>query len=396
MMADHVVILAGGRGERFWPRSTPSLPKQFIRLFGQRTLLQEALERARALVPEERIWVASAAEYEPLLRQQLPADLVARRLILEPVRRDTAAGIGWAALHVRAVDPEAVLVMMPADHYLADLEAFAAAVGVALQAARRGSLVTLGIRPSRPETGFGYIRLGGPLEGVAGAYRVDRFVEKPDMERALRFLEEGSYLWNSGIFVWRAERILEALGRRLPELRAGLERAWAAAPSERPGLFAGLTAISVDYGVMQDEARLGGDVATVPGRFTWDDVGSWTALDRLTEADESGNRVLGEGLALAATGCTLHNEEAGHPLIAFGTEELLVIHTERVTVVAPKARAGDWKELLAALRRTGYGHLVDDVGRTPAAREFPGADGADGLPLPAAALGADGTGAQGR
>ncbi|MDI3298210.1 MAG: mannose-1-phosphate guanylyltransferase [Bacillota bacterium] len=382
-MADHVVILAGGRGERFWPRSTPSLPKQFIRLFGQRTLLQEALLRARALVPEERIWVASAAEYEGLLRGQLPADLVEKRLVLEPVRRDTAAGIGWAALHVLAVDPEAVLVMMPADHYLADLDAFAEAVGVALRAARRGSLVTLGIRPSRPETGYGYIRLGRPLEEVAGAYHVDRFVEKPEMETALRFLQEGTYLWNSGIFVWQARSILDAIGRRLPELRAGLERAWAAPPGERPRLFAALPAISVDYGVMQDEARLGGDVVTAPGRFTWDDVGSWAALDRLTEADDRGNRVLGEGLALAASGCTLHNEEAGHPLIAFGTQDLLMIHTARVTVVAPKARAADWKELLAALRRAGYGRLVDDVRESAPVDD--GRPGATAAPLPAAA-----------
>jgi mannose-1-phosphate guanylyltransferase len=361
-MAVHAVVLAGGPGERFWPASTASRPKPFLRLWGERSLLQETVERAAALVPAERVWVAGSARDRALLLAEL-APAQRARLILEPARRDTAAAFALAALRVRLADPGALLVYLPADHFVGDLAAFRAAVAAATAGAAAGQLVTLGVRPRRPETGYGYIQCGEG-EVAPGVLPVRRFIEKPDAATAVRLLGDGRYLWNCGVLVAAAETVLAAVRRHLPALADGLAAVarsglagWEAAVAEA---FPRLPATSFDYGVLQHADN----VAVVPADFPWDDVGSWDALPRI-RADADGNHVHGLSVALDSSGSVLRNECGDRVLVGFGLRDLAVVVTDRAVVAAPRGRSADWKRMLRALREGAYGHLLAE--RTEAA-----------------------------
>ncbi len=356
------VILSGGAGTRLWPVSRRAYPKPFIRLPDGRSLLQRTLERAAGLEGVRQVLTVTNRDHYFQTRDEYAAcraSGIAFDYLLEPCGRNTAPAIGLAARRLlEQAGGEAVMLVLPADHLVEDETAFAEAVARAERLARAGHLVTFGIRPDRPETGYGYIRLGAPLEdggdGPLG-HAVEAFVEKPDAETARRYLEDGGYLWNSGMFCFRADRILEAMGETAPELLEGMDACWAAAdtgqePLELPReAFERLPAISVDYAVME-KAR---GVAVVPCDLGWSDIGSWDALGGLVPADEAGNRVCGEAVLLDSRGCLVRSE-GGRVVAGVGLEGLVVVDTPDAVLVAPRAQAQRVREVVERLRAAGH------------------------------------------
>jgi len=332
-----VVLMAGGRGERFWPRSTEWMPKQFLRVDGDRSLLRRTFDRALDLVPPAAIYVVTNRRYASLVRQELPS-LPEENLILEPHGRNTAPALGLAAQHL---EPGAVMIAMPSDHHIVGRARFRVTLEAAVQAARHDFLVTIGIPPTRPETGYGYIQLGPELD--AGAllplYRVNRFTEKPDRGTAERYLQSGEYAWNSGILVARVGLLWQEIGRHLPEVCEALEEIRRASP-EWPALsesaaerFAGMPSISIDKGVLERSDR----VAVVPGHFGWNDLGDWAALSRLLPLDEKGNAVIGEVLLQDAERVVVHGSE--RLVVALGVSDLIIVDTPHVLLVCARDQA---------------------------------------------------------
>ncbi len=348
------VIMAGGRGERFWPRSRRNMPKQFLDLTGDRTMLQMTVDRIRPLVPAERVFVATGREYAGLVLDQLP-DLSSANLILEPEGRDTAPCIGLAALCVEKVDPGAVMLVLPADHLIEKEAEFRDLLLAAARVANAGdALVTLGISPTSPETGYGYIQCGKQSRQVDGrpVYKVERFTEKPDFETARRFLADGEYLWNSGMFIWKASAIRSAVGRYLPDLHAGLEEIRPAIgnPEEEEVLaavFPRLRKVSIDYGVMERAE----EVYVLRADIGWNDVGAWTALERFHETDERGNLLRGEGVLIDTVACTI--DAPGKLVAAVGLEDLVIVDTPDALLVCRKDKVHEIKLVIAKLKEQG-------------------------------------------
>jgi mannose-1-phosphate guanylyltransferase/mannose-6-phosphate isomerase len=349
------VILAGGAGERFWPASRARQPKPFLRVVDGRTLLDATLARARRVAGPERVWVVCGAEHARQVR--FATGLPAGRVLVEPARRNTALAIGLAALRIARQAPDAVQVVLPADHVIPDARAFAAAVRRAAAAAGQGALITLGVEPTRPETGYGYIRLGArPPGAAAGLYRVRRFVEKPDAARARRWLRRGGYLWNSGIFVWRAAAILAEIERCAPEIhgrlallrgargaRAGaLERAYRSAPSQ-----------PIDRAVLERSDR----VWCLPVDFHWNDVGTWESLAEELGVGQDVTRVIGgEVLLDDAPGNLVW---AGDRLVTLlGVEGLAVVDAGDALLVTRLERSSEVRRIVARLRDRGRSELL--------------------------------------
>ena len=346
------VIMAGGKGERFWPWSRSSVPKQFLSLVGDSSLLQRTIGRVSRLIPMERIYVVTGLEYVGLIRSQLPS-LPSGNIIIEPVGRDTAPCAGLAALYLERNGHDSVMAVLPADHVIRDEEEFLGVFRAALEAAERfGGLVTIGIRPTRPETGYGYIKMGSPLEAVEGrqVYRVERFTEKPDLKTAREFVEEGSYLWNSGMFFWRTSVLRREISLHLPDIHNRLERIEAdlGTPSEWETLeqeFPKMQKISIDYGIMEKAAN----AHVIPGEFGWDDAGSWSALERVMGVDRDGNVVAGKVIAVDTSRSIIQGR---HRLIAtVGIADLIVVETDDAVLVCKKGREQDVKALLARLKK---------------------------------------------
>ena len=337
-MSLHAVILAGGSGTRFWPLSRAARPKQFLALATDRALIVETWQRALPLCTAGRIWVVCGPSHVEAVKAALPA-LPERHLVIEKAARNTAPAIGLAALRVLAEDADATLMVLPSDHHVARPDAFRTALEAAERAAQGGDLVTIGIRPTRPETGYGYLRRGAAREG--GSFAVEAFVEKPDAATAARYLADPAYAWNAGIFVFRAEAFLDALGRHLPAVRAGLA-----------GDFARLPSISVDYGVMEPESQTTRRIALVPGDFGWSDVGSFAALPEVRALDARGNAVAGDALLVDSDDCVVLSE-GGRLLAAVGVQGLCIIDAGDVVLVVPRDRAQDVRALVEALRAQG-------------------------------------------
>jgi mannose-1-phosphate guanylyltransferase len=351
----HVAIIAGGSGTRFWPKSRASLPKQFLRFGGAAPLLVETAARARAVVPAQRTWVVTAEAHVARARELLP-ELPAEQIVGEPAPRDTAPAIGLAALLISARDRDAVLLTSPADHRIAPTERFAAAAhaAVGLVAAHPERIVVFGVRPSEPATGYGYVEPGSPLGTFSSlpAFDVAAFHEKPPLERAREYVASGRFLWNAGIFAFRARTLLEEIGRQLPKLRAGLDELAQSVGTPRfaaelARLFPTFENRSIDRGVMEGaRAR-----AVVVPDYQWDDVGSFLALARGRQADEQGNVVVGAGLAIDAHGNVV---DAGDGLVALlGVDDLIVVHTGDVTLVCRRDRGEDVKKLIELARSRG-------------------------------------------
>lgn len=334
------IILAGGKGERFWPLSRENRPKQFLDLTGEGTLLQDTFRRIAVEVPPERILVVTGEAYGDEVRAELPV-LPAENIILEPVGRNTAASVGLATVALRDLDPETPLLVLPSDHSIRPTDAFLAAVETARQAALEGWAVTMGITPDRPETGYGYLKVG-PAAGP-GYYRVERFIEKPDRERARSFLEAGGYLWNAGVFAFKLGVVRRLIAAHLPELAGALERIAAGGREVLRREFEALPAISIDYGIMEKAER----VAVVPAAFSWDDVGSWAALARIRETDAFGNVVEGPFVGLDNHGVIVRG---GRRLIAaVGLRELVVVDTDDAILICPKDRVQEVRGIVESL-----------------------------------------------
>ncbi|UCG43702.1 MAG: mannose-1-phosphate guanylyltransferase [candidate division WOR-3 bacterium] len=353
----YAVIMCGGKGERFWPKSRRTSPKQFIRLFGDRSLTRQTSDRMLKLCPVERQVFIAPAEYERVMREQVKTRKA--NLILEPVGRNTAPAIGVAAAYLAARDTDASMVVLPADHLITKHAKLLACVRLAAKLAQQGLLVTFGIPPSRPDTGYGYIKVGDRLtsKGIQ-AFRVLGFREKPDPRTARRYVKAGSYLWNSGMFVWRVDVIFSAFERYMPEFHSSLLRLRDAVgtKSEKRVLnkvYRDAPSISVDYAIMEKA----GNIAAVRATFDWDDVGSWLALARHMKQDKVGNVVRGTCVGKDMRGCIV---DADSGLLAvLGCRDLVIVRSGEAVLVAHKDRLDDIKALvkLVGESRHGGGYL---------------------------------------
>lgn len=332
------VILAGGIGSRFWPASTPSNPKQLLRLGSDQPLIRDTVDRILPLVPAERLRILTGAHLaDPILRV-LP-ELGPGNLLLEPRAAGTAPVLAWAAAEIERRDPDAVMVSLHADHVIEPPERFRARIALAAElATRHHMLLTIGAVPDRPETGYGYIRSGEALEG--GGYRVASFVEKPDLQTAREYLASGEYLWNTGLFVWRVGDLLDQLERHTPELAELI-------PVLREGgteeFFRRTPNLSIDEGLLERSDRVG----VVPTDFAWDDIGAWDAVFRTQKLDERGNARIGDAYAVDSAESVLYAQDG--PIVAFGVTGLVIVRAAGVTFVAPRERVPDLKTLLAQL-----------------------------------------------
>lgn len=339
------VVLAGGSGTRFWPRSRARAPKQLLALRGRRTLLQETVDRLRPLVGARHVWIVTGRAHAAAVRRQVPG-LGAERVVVEPQGRNTAAAIALAALRVERRTPDAVLIVAPSDHVVADPAALRRALDVACRVAERhDTLVTLGIPPAHPETGFGYVLPGDAVgRGVAGARWATGFVEKPPLAKARRLVARGA-LWNAGIFVWRTRVILDALRAHLPAVIGPLEEALArGGPRALAAAYRRVPAVSIDHGVLEHAER----VAVVPAHCGWNDVGSWAALEALWRNGDA-NAVRGRTIMVDSRGCVV---DGGRRLVAvLGVDDLVVVDAPDAILVCAKDRAQDVRLVVDELRR---------------------------------------------
>lgn len=347
------VIMAGGRGERFWPWSRNDHPKQFLRLLGERSLLQQTWDRLEKIFGLRQILVVTGQDFVSLVREHLP-HLPEQNIIAEPVGRNTAPCIGLAAMRLKKEYPEAVMLVLPADHMIKEEKSFLRCLERALEfAAREDCLVTIGIIPTRPETGYGYIKTKGePLGQDPPVYRVERFVEKPDREKALEYLSLGGYFWNSGIFAWKAGLILEKIRKYLPDLYLRLEdlEPYLGTNREEEMLyqhFPGMPNISIDYGVMEKDDS----IYMVEGDFGWDDLGSWLSLEGHFPRDKDKNAKMGRHLGLDTRGCIIYGEK---DLIAtLGVSDLVIVQSKGVVLVCAKDRSQEIKSLVQKIKERG-------------------------------------------
>lgn len=356
----YAVIMAGGGGTRLWPLSRRTRPKQTLTLFGQRSLFQIAIDRIRPLIPVERIRVVTVVEQLDILRDQVP-DLPASSYVIEPAPRGTASVVGLAATSLLASDPEATMAVLTADHFIRDEERFRQLLAAAHGQAQMGHLVTLGITPSTASTGYGYLELGPKVDDVEGipVHRVESFREKPDQDAASRYLASGDYLWNSGMFIWRADRILEELDRRMPVLAAGLARIRQAqgGGSEREvieGVWDGLRPQTIDFGVMEKAEDV---VALLAEDLGWWDVGSWNRFFDLLDTDADGNLVMAERALLLDSLNTLVVQEpegGGRLIAALGVENLVIVDTGRALLVTTREQAERVRRLVERLKELGF------------------------------------------
>jgi mannose-1-phosphate guanylyltransferase len=343
----HAVIMAGGRGERFWPLSTDALPKPFVPLLGSRTLIQETVSRLETLVPPERILISIGKPQESVAREQLPG-IPAENFIVEPVGRDTAACLGYCALHLERRDPSAVMLAVPADHFIGDVQAYRRSLRAGFEDLAGATGVVYGIPPTRPETGYGYVLAEKPPL-PSRAWPVLRFVEKPDASRAEEYVRSGRYFWNSGIFLWRNRALLELFERLMPATWRGMVslRKLIGRPdlsAELHRVFAELPRISVDYGILEKTVGL----RLVPAEFGWDDIGTWSALARALPADTGGNVARGRHSAVDSSGCIVYSDSGG--VATFGVKDLVIVQANGQVLVCPKDRASELKKLVEALR----------------------------------------------
>ncbi len=354
------VILSGGAGTRLWPVSRAVFPKQLMPLTGEESLLQETAARVADPAKFAPPLVVCNEEHRFMVAEQLRrASLPSSEILLEPAGRNTAPAACVAALHLLERDPEAVMILLPADHFVADVDRFLADVDRALAAARAGWLVTFGATPNRPETGYGYILQGDPLESLPGCHRVESFVEKPDLATAQRYLEAGGYAWNSGMFLLSAARLLQEMERFAPQVVTACRQALAGRRRDldfvrlEQAAFEASPAISLDYAVMERAERS----AVVPIDIGWTDVGSWAAMWEIADRDTAENGTLGDVVAIDTSGCYLRSEG---PLIAtVGVEDMVVIATSDAVLVCPRDRAQESKkvvESLAAKARSEHLH----------------------------------------
>ncbi len=353
------VIMAGGRGERFWPQSRNSRPKQFLSLTADgETMIQKTVKRLSSLVDIEDVFIVTNKNYLGLVQEQLP-DLPADNVIAEPAARNTAPCIGLAAGIIRKkYGDDAIMLVLPSDHLIKFNAMFIDILKQAIKVAEDNkNLVTIGITPTYPETGYGYINFSNNDTEYQGAYEVVRFVEKPDIERAKQYVNSGEYLWNSGMFVWKASSILANIEKYLPDMYNGLVKISGSYGTESfdetlENVFPQLKSESIDFGVMERAD----DIYTIPGNFGWDDVGSWLALERINPTNEYGNMVKGDVVSINTKNSTIIGDKK---LIAtIGLEDVIVVDTDDAILICAKDSSQDVKKVIENLKICNRNELV--------------------------------------
>ncbi len=353
------VVIAGGSGTRFWPESRKKRPKQLLRIDGDNSLLRATVDRILGLIPVERVMVVTVADQGRQILQELP-ELSPAGVILEPYGRNTAPCIALSAYKLAAMDPQAIMLVLPADHIIGNISKFLEAVEIgALIAESREVLITFGIQPTRPETGYGYIRTGDHLDSqnYQGVYLVDQFVEKPDRPTAEAYLDSGKYLWNSGMFMWRASTIIRAFERHLPDIHMLMSQVSSSFNTEDEadvieGIYRNIQSVSIDNGIME----IADNVAVIPLDVAWNDVGSWPSLHEVWGSDSNGNSCKGHFVQLVSRNCVI---SASDKLVALvGVEDLIVVDTPDAILVCHKDAAQQIKKFQEILPQCGYGHLL--------------------------------------
>lgn len=354
----YAVILAGGSGTRFWPMSRERFPKQLLQIIGEETLIQQTVRRMLRSVSVNNICVVTNHFQAESIKLQLSEwkDELADNFVLEPEGRNTAPAIGLTALWLMRRDPDATMLVLPADHVIHGDAKFKKAISLGYQLAQEGSLVTFGIQPTKPETGYGYIqpnrrsRLG--TLGALSGYKVARFVEKPDMKKAQQYVRSGNYYWNSGIFLWRASTVLEEFAQHQPALLRGLKAVDAMMEAGQLGnkfaaRYKKLESVSIDYGIMEQSSHS----AVVPVDFSWSDVGSWGSLEEVAPCDKRGNVKTGNVVELDSQNSVFFTDK--RLVGAIGLSDMVVVDTPDATLVCPKSRSQDVKKLVEELKRRG-------------------------------------------
>lgn len=358
-MSEHIqkyaVIMAGGVGSRFWPRSREKNPKQLLEIVGEGTMIQNTVRRLKGFIDEKNIFIVTNKAQRNLVVKQLP-NIPGDNIIVEPVGRNTAPCIGLSALFIHRLDPKGVMVVLPADHLIAKEQEFLSVLGTASTVAyNTAALVTIGINPTHPETGYGYIQVKDRSEehaslGIDGVHEVKTFAEKPNYATAIKFLESGDFYWNSGMFIWRVDVILSEIQKSLPELYLQLLNLQ---PSIGTPLFDQnldtvyglIRGISIDYGVMEKADR----VYVVKGDFGWNDLGSWDEVTRITSKDEHGNWSAGKVITVKSSNTYVHT--ADKLVAVVGVDDLIVINTPDALLICKKGSSQDVKEIVDHLRR---------------------------------------------
>lgn len=348
-MKKTALIMAGGKGERFWPRSRKNLPKQFLCLTGDgKTMIQQTVERINSLVDLEDIYIATNMDYKALVKEQLP-ELPEENILCEPVGRNTAPCIGLGAIHIGKKYDDAVMYVLPSDHQIKYKGMFLSVLEDAAKVAEEGeNLVTIGITPTAPEVGYGYIKFD-PQVVNGRAFGVERFVEKPDLAKAKAYVESEEYLWNSGMFAWKTSTIMKAMEEHLPSIYQGLKRIKESFGTEDEkdilnGVFSSFPSESIDYGIMEKEDQ----IFVLPGTFGWDDVGSWLAVERLRPVNDSGNIVDGNAMTVNVKNCIIEGQDK--LIAAVGLRDLIIVDTKDATLICAKDSAADIKKIVENLK----------------------------------------------
>ncbi|MGQ9648013.1 MAG: mannose-1-phosphate guanylyltransferase/mannose-6-phosphate isomerase [Thermodesulfobacteriota bacterium] len=348
----HAVILAGGKGTRFWPLSREAWPKQMLNILGEDTLLRQTIKRLDGFHPELNIWIVTTEDLAQDIRfhlQPLGKEAERIRFIIEPMGRNTAPAIGLAAITLRTLYPDSIMIVMPSDHAIRDVREFQQRLRCAIEVAQKDYLVTFGIKPRKAETAYGYIQSSHPLRNFnEEVFRVKKFFEKPDLRTAESFIQQGNFYWNSGIFVWKASKILREIESHLPGLYEGLKKISSQEDSRRVAIaeiYASFDNISIDYGVLEKSQA----VAVVPSDFGWSDLGSWTALDDVLKKDKDGNIFQGNSIDIGSKDSTVI---AGERVVAtIGLREMVVVDTPDATLVSSKEKVQEVRKVVEALKK---------------------------------------------
>ncbi|MBD3384288.1 NTP transferase domain-containing protein [candidate division KSB1 bacterium] len=354
----HAVVMAGGAGTRFWPKSRESIPKQFLSLLGSQTLLQAAFERVRQFIPKNQTWIVSTKDHQSLLAEQIKS-LSESHFILEPFGKNTAPCIALASLIVHQHDPDSVLIVLPADHIITNEKRFIniCKKAVSLVEEHPDALVTIGIEPSYPATGYGYIQLGKKVPNFGEAFKVKTFAEKPDLEVAQKFYLSDEFLWNSGIFVWRTRTILNYFEELMPDLYDGLMEIRTALNKKNydkvlERVYRQTRSESIDYGIMEKA----GNVMVVKGGFGWSDVGSWDEVYKISSKDSNGNVLKGDIIAKDVS--NTYAEASDRMIALVGVKHLVVVDMNDVILICERDQAQDVKWVVEKLKRQKRNQLL--------------------------------------
>jgi hypothetical protein len=354
-----VVIMAGGKGERFWPRSRVNMPKQFLSLTSDgKSMIQHTVERLKELVKIENVYIVTNELYVNLVKEHIPS-IPNKNIIVEPVAKNTAPCIGLAAEHIAKKNPDSKMIVLPSDHLIRFNEIFIDTLKIALEVVEEGdNLATIGITPNYPETGYGYINFkkSDTLKDIKNVYEVLKFVEKPNLEVAKEYLNSGQYLWNSGMFVWKVSTILKCFKEFLPEIYNGLETIASSIDTNDYGKvlekeFIKLSSESIDYGIMEKAKN----IYVIPGNFGWDDVGSWLSLERINKTNQDGNVIDGNVISIKTKNSIIQGN--GKLIATIGLENIIVVDTEDAILICNKENTQEVKEVINNLKicnRTEY------------------------------------------